>query len=69
MDEWQRPTHTVIVPGRERLDAVIDVMIRTGQSFTVTVASHADVWHVGLMPGGVEVLGKTFGPVTDIDLG
>lgn len=69
MDEPRRPTHTVIVPGRERLDAVIEAMIKTGQIFTVEPASQSDVWHVGLMQGGVDVIADLLGPVTHIDLG
>lgn len=46
-----RPTHTLIVPGREHVEGVIMVLLNAGECFTVEPMPDK-VWHVGVFPSG-----------------
>jgi hypothetical protein len=65
-DHRPRPTHTVIVPSTAHAFQVIGTLLQNGATFTVEPGTNG-VWHLGVMPGAIELLAGVFGPITDID--
>jgi hypothetical protein len=62
-----RPTHTVIVPSTAHAYQVIGVLLEHRATFTAEPGTNG-VWHLGVLPGGVQLLSDAYGPMRNIDI-
>ncbi len=62
-------THTIVVPGRNRVDALLTALIASGHEFHVSPSKYeSEVWHVSVPRAGVDLVAGLFGPAVDIEL-